>query len=126
MPLGIKGGSMENRWVLTDEVREKYKPIVAEFMNKIWSATAEDVESWDNDEATLKLSDTELRPYTLLTLMQEEFGYSREDFDDNGWELDYWITLEKSGESCPSQAEIMCIHGCGMTFELNLSIKEWM
>lgn len=114
-----------NRWTLTEEVKEKYKPIIQEFLNKMESLTGEQIESMDNDEFCLELSDTELRPYTLLELMKE-FGYGDENFDDNGWELDFWIDITKSEGSYPSTSERLCIHGCGMTFELNLSVKEFM
>lgn len=88
------------------------------------SLTCEQIETMDNEEFCLKLSDTELHPYTLLNLMKE-FGYGDEEFDNNGWELDFWINISKGG-SYPSTCENLCIHGCGMTFELNLSIKEFM
>jgi hypothetical protein len=113
-----------NRWELADEVKSKFKPIIQDFLNKMETLTADEVENMENDKFSLKLSDTELRPYTLLELLRE-FGYGDEEFDDNGWELDFWITISKDG-SYPSTCEKLCIHGCGMTFELNLSVKEFM
>ncbi len=113
-----------NRWQLTNEVKEKFKPIVQGFLNKMENLTADEIEKMDNKEFWLKLSDTELRPYTLLELLRE-FGYGDEEFDYNGWELDFWINVSKEG-SYPSTCEDLCIHGCGMTFELNLSVKEFM
>lgn len=115
-----------NRWILTDEIKNKYLPIISEFMNKLYNMTPEDVENTKFEDFTLQLSDTKLRPYTLLKLMEEEFGYTEHDFDDNGWELDYWIILNKPNCSYPSYAQKMCIHGCGMTFELNLSPYEFI
>lgn len=113
-----------NRWELTDEVRTKFKPIIQSFLNKMESLTIEQIENMDNKEFCLNLSDTELRPYTLLQLMKE-FGYDNEEFQNNGWELDFWIDISRDG-SYPSTCEDLCIHGCGMTFELNLSVKEFM
>ncbi|WP_206459394.1 hypothetical protein [Anaerovorax sp. IOR16] len=114
-----------NRWILTEDIKRKWKPYIKEFIDKMSALTIEDVENMSNDEFTIELSDTELRPYTLLELMKE-FGYDNADFDDNGWELDYWITIEKSDKAIPSGCEVLCIHGCGMTFELNLSVKQFM
>lgn len=113
-----------NRWELTDKVKEKYKPIIQEFLNKMENLTCKEIEKMDNEEFCLNLSDTELRPYTLLQLMKE-FEYGNEKFDDNGWELDFWIDISKNS-SFESTSERLCIHGCGMTFELNLSVKEFM
>ncbi len=114
-----------NRWQLTDEVKNKYKPIIKEFLDKMKSLTVDEIEQMDNEEFTLCLSDTELRPYTLLELLKE-FGYGDEEFDDNGWELDFWIRIQNDKETYDSTCEKLCIHGCGMTFELNLSVSEFM
>lgn len=114
-----------NRWLLTDKIRKEYAPIISEFINKLYSMTEEDVKNAKIEEFTLPLSDTKLCPYTLLILMQEEFGYEDEEFDDNGWELDFTIKI-KNNIVCPSKAEKMVIHGCGMTFELNLSPYEFI
>lgn len=113
-----------NRWQLSEDIKKKYKPIIQEFLTKMENLTYDEIENMDNEEFCLKLSNTELRPYTLLELMRE-FGYGNEEFKDNGWELDFWITISKNG-SYPSTCEELCIHGCGMTFELNLSVKEFM
>lgn len=106
-----------NRWELTDEVRNKYKPIIEEFLIKVRDLTPKQIELMDNEEFTLELSDTELRPYTLQELMSKEFGYTDSEFDDNGCELDFWITMSQPN----SQYEKICINGCGMTFELTQS-----
>jgi hypothetical protein len=99
-----------NRWTLTDEVKEKYTPIILDFINQ--------VETVDREAATelleIDFSDTELRPYTLWQIL-ENLGYDDHDQDDNGWEMDFWLTFRKEGFR-PIQ-----IKGCGMTFELILS-----
>lgn len=99
-----------NRWILTDEVRDKYKQSVQDFIN--------DLEAVNVDEATEFLvkdfSDTELNPYTLQLLL-ETFGYEEDGREDNGWELDFWITMSKKGYRPIS------IQGRGILFELKLS-----
>ena len=112
-----------NRWELTEDVKVKFKPIIQAFLTKMENLTCDEVDNINNDEFNLELSDTELRPYTLLKLM-EDFGYEKEDFRNNGWELDFWITIVKKGKSYPSTCERLNIRGCGMTFELNLTIEE--
>jgi hypothetical protein len=114
-----------NRWILSDEVKEKYKPIIQQWLNKMEKLTKDEIDKMDNKEFCIELSDTELRPYTLLELMHE-LKYGEDEFDDNGWELDFWINIVKKGKYYPSGCEKLCIHGCGMTFELNLSVKEFM
>ena len=84
----------------------------------------EDTDAMGNEEFVLDLSDTKLRPFTLLELLKD-FGYNKESMDNNGWELDFWINIRKAG-SFPSTSQSLCIHGCGMTFELMLSVKEFM
>ena len=113
-----------NRWTLTDDVKEEYYEVVENFLNKLESLTTEQIENMDNDEFTIDLSDTKLRPYTLLELMRE-FGFGDAEFDDNGWELDYWIRISREGSNNNTTSS-MYIHGTGMTFELNLTSAEFM
>lgn len=118
---------VDNRWKLSNEMKEKCLPIVKGFIDKMEALTPEQIENMSNEEFKIELSDTGLRPYTLLELMGE-LGYDKDGakFDDNGWELDFWISINKKGVYFPSSCERMCIHGCGMTFELNLSVSEFM
>lgn len=98
-----------NRYELTEKVKEKFTPIVEEFIKK-----AEEKEFADD---LLELTGTELNPYTAWKLL-EEFGYNKDDIDTNGWEMDFWITMKKDGFTDIS------IRGTGITFELNLYIGE--
>lgn len=99
-----------NRWTLTEETRKKYEPFVQDFINR--------VEAVDIETATELLeqdfSDTELNPATLTDIL-EGLEYEVDDRDDNGWELDFWITMTK--DKCRQ----IRIEGCGMTFELKLT-----
>lgn len=102
-----------NRWTLTDAVKEKYTPIVTEFIDKVESSNPK----ISTELLEIDFSDTELRPYTLWKIL-ESLGYNDHYQDDNGWEMDFWLTFMK--EECrPIQ-----IKGCGMTFELILCEYE--
>lgn len=100
-----------NRWILTEQIEEKYLPIVRDFIKKIDSG------NFEEDVLELDLSGTELNPYTLCSLL-EKLGYEKEEQTENGWELDFWITMIRSGH------EALCVKGCGMTFGLKLSEVE--
>lgn len=100
-----------SRWILKNEVKEKYLPIVKEHINKIENYNLEEMDRYDVE---LDLSDTELNPYTLGELLKE-LGYEKVDVDRNGWEMDFWIKYKKSG-CLPIQ-----VRGTGITFELFLS-----
>lgn len=113
---------VENRWTLAEDIKNIYKPVIEKFLKKIEDLTYEEVKNIDGEDISLDLSDTRLNPYTLLELMKE-LGYSKEEFDSNGWELDFFIDICKS-ESHPSKCEKLCIQGCGMTFELKLSVDK--
>ena len=63
-----------NRWLLTDEIREKIKPLLSEYLNKVENLTVEQVEQMSNEELGLDLSDKGINPYQLQSLL-EEFGY---------------------------------------------------
>lgn len=96
-----------SRWELTDEVKEKYLPVIQELIKQI--------EESDNTEEIYKdFSDTKLNPYTLKELVCS-LGYEDNDgMDTNGWEMDFWIYLNKDG------CKTLCLSGTGITFELKL------
>lgn len=75
-----------NRWHLTDEIREKIKPLLVEYFNKVENVTAEQVEHMSNEELGIDLSDKGINPSQLEDLLKE-FGYEIENRDDNGWGL---------------------------------------
>ena len=95
-----------NRWVLADDVKNKYGLCVQEFLKLIDNSNAEELRRID-------LSDSEFNPYTLCAYMKE-LGYEQGSQDNNGWELDFWIPFRKSGHT-PVE-----VRGTGMTFELEL------
>ena len=112
-----------NRWLLTDEIREKIKPILVEYFNKVENATVEQLENMSNEECGIDLSGKGINPYQLENLL-EEFGYEVNDRDRNGWELDFWIHMKRTdGKTFVSGCENLVIAGCGMTFELMIYIN---
>ena len=105
-----------NRWQLTDEIREKFVPILKAYLNKMETMPEEEFEE---EEYDLDLSGTGINPYLLWQLLEKEFGYEEVDIDENGWEQDCWIYMKKEGY-IP-----LVIYTCGMTYELKLSV-DWI
>lgn len=99
-----------NRWALTEEARNEYKPIVEAHIQNIEEDVADGKNAWDS---YLDLTDTKLNPFTLGTIL-EELEYSCTNQDNNGWQLDFWITYEKSGSS------ILKVCGTGILCEFGL------
>lgn len=116
-----------NRWTLTDEVRNSNKSKIKNFLFKMENLTEDDLGILESNEYTLDLSDTNLNPYTLTELMKE-FGYveNKDKYTTNGWQLDFWIYLNKPNCGYLSGSELLVIHGCGMTFRLELTVEECM
>lgn len=112
-----------NRWNLTEEIREKIKPILQQYFDKVENITAEEFEDMSEKELGIDLSDTGINPYQLVKLL-EEFGYEETNRNDNGWELDFWIDMKrKDDKTFISGCEHLTIAGCGMTFELKIWIN---
>lgn len=112
-----------NRWHLTDEIREKIKPLLTEYFNKVENITDEQMEKMENEELGIDLSDKGINPYQLWQLLEEEFNYKNKDIDRNGWEQDFWIYMKRTdGKHFVSGCENLVIDCCGMTFELKLYI----
>lgn len=115
-----------NRWVLTDEIRDRIKPLLKEYFDMVENITFEQLENMDaNDRFELDLSDKGINP-CQLELLLEEFEYGTDDRDDNGWERDFWIYMsKKDGKHFTSGCENIVIMCCGMTFELKIYIPDW-
>lgn len=107
---------MSNRYELTSNVKNKWFPVIKDFLD-ILDNWKPEYENDDTKKTELNLSDTELNPYTLKELLINEFGYEEDSdkFDTNGWQMDFWIYLNKSSHAP------LCITGTGITFELSLS-----
>lgn len=113
-----------NRWIVTDEIRDKFKPILKEYFDKVENLTVEQAEKMSNEDLGIDLSDKGINPSQLVDLL-EEFGYKEDDRDDNGWELDFWIYMRRhDGETLNSPCDKLVIIGCGMTFELKIRVDK--
>ncbi|TVX85976.1 hypothetical protein [Paenibacillus agilis] len=104
---------MTNRWQLTEGVKEKFLPIVQGFINKLEASNPDEEENL----LEVDLSGTELNPFTLQELL-ESLGYKKGDADTNGWEMDFWIPMNKEG------FKTLSVDGTGMIFALYLREKE--
>lgn len=106
---------MANRYELTQEVREKYKPIVKDLISKVAACKLEQNSRYD---VSVDLSDCELNPYTLGKILEEDFGYEHVETETNGWQIDFWSYYTHDTKP------LLCITGCAMTFELILRGDE--
>lgn len=60
-----------NRWILTDEVRERIKPVLQEYFNKVENLTTEQVEHMENEELGLDLYGMGINPNQLIALLED-------------------------------------------------------
>lgn len=114
----------KNRYALNKSAEGKYLGLLSSFIDKLDNYTEEDIDNKDNSEFTLELSDTELNPYTLKSLL-EMFGYEEGDLDINGWQWDYWWEMENENAKTDLTRKLV-IWGTGITFELKLSNDEFI
>lgn len=108
-----------NAYNLTDEVKEKWTPIIRIFLDTIDNWKPE----YDNDDQinnSLDLSGTELNPYTLREMLTNVFGYEEDEdkFTTNGWDYDFWFYFHKNGH------KPLVMSGTGVIFSLYLSEEE--
>ena len=104
---------MTNRYNTTEEQKQKFIPIIQEFINRIESASEDEVYS-----IQLNLTDQGINPYQIWSLLND-LGYEDDYVDHNGWELDFWIKFEKEG------FKTITMTGTGITFEVLLEVQEW-
>lgn len=93
----------ENRWNPTQEQKDKFIPMIKEFIEKM-------KKSPDTKEY-IDFYNQQISPSQLKDILENDLGFEEVDFDTNGWQWDFWITMRKD---C---ADYM-IAGTGMTFEM--------
>ena len=103
---------MANRYYATEEQKEKFIPILQDFIDRIEAASEEEVYS-----IQLNLTDKGINPAQVWDIL-EALGYEEDYVDHNGWELDFWINFEK--EDCRT----ITMRGTGITFEVLLEVQE--
>ncbi len=74
----------------------------------------EQEEEEDEEDLQLDLSNTKMNPYRLWKML-ERLGYKKTNFQQNGWEFDFWIYFEKPG------SRKLMVWGTGITFNLWLT-----
>lgn len=93
----------ENRWVSTQEQKEKVIPMIKEFMEK--------VRKNPKTEECIDFYKQGISPAQLKDILETELGFEEVDFDSNGWEWDFWLTMRKDNID-------YLIAGTGMTFDV--------
>ena len=104
-----------NTWKLTDEVRDKIKPIILDYFEKVLSI--DECDDVDDLDLTFK----GVSPYQLKELLTE-LGYEETNTDRNGWQFDFWIYM--TNKDINSRIRRLIISGCGMSFELKIQIND--
>lgn len=100
-------------WDLTDELREKFKPIVENYLRLIESENIDDI-----NKHYLELTNQGISPMQLKELL-EELGYKEKySLDSNGWQFDFWWYFTNPQRE--KYAKELCITGCGISFDLIL------
>ena len=99
-------------WNLTDEVRNKFKPIVENYISLL-----ESEELNDEHRKGIELTNQGISPMQLKKLL-EELGYEDVGYDSNGWQHDFWQYMNNLNRE--KYAKELCICGCGMAFDLIL------
>ena len=99
-------------WNLTDELREKFKPIVEDYI-----ALIESNEVNNEHRQGINLTNQGINPIQLKELL-EQLGYEDDGYDSNGWQHDFWWNMSNSNYK--KYAKNLCICGCGMVFSLVL------
>lgn len=93
----------ENRWNPTQEQKDKFIPMIKEFMEKM--------KENPNEKECIDFYNRGISPSQLKDILENDLGFEEVDFDTNGWQWDFWITMRKDGID-------YMIAGTGITFEM--------
>lgn len=101
-----------NRWDLTDEIRNGIGVKIKDRLDYV-EANFHILQEEKNKEE-LDLTDCSINPYQLCEFLKE-LGFERYNWDDNGWEMDYWIYFRRNGFKT-------YVRGTGIIHELKLVV----
>lgn len=93
----------ENRWNPTKEQKEKFIPMIQEFVGRM-------EKNLDSKEY-IDFYNQGISPSQLKDILVDDLGFEEVGFGSNGWEWDFWITIRKDDVN-------YMITGTGMTFEM--------
>lgn len=93
----------ENRWNATQEQKDKFMPMIKEFMEK--------TKKNPDTKECIEFYNQGISPSQLKDILENDLGFEEVDFDANGWQWDFWITMRKDGVD-------YMIAGTRMSFEM--------
>lgn len=94
---------MENRWDPTKEQREKFVPMIQDFMKRM--------EKNPDVNECIDFYNRGISPSQLKDILENDLGFEEVDFNTNGYQWDFWITMRKNGID-------YMIAGSGMAFDM--------
>lgn len=100
------------RWDLTDEIRNGIGVKIKDWLDYIETNFPILQEETNCEE--LDLTDCNINPYQLCEFLKE-LGFEKYDWEDNGWEMDYWIYFTRNGFKT-------YVRGTGIIHELKLVV----
>lgn len=93
----------ENRWNPTKEQKDKFIPMIKEFMEKM--------KKNPDAKECIDFYNQGISPSQLKDILENDLGFEEVNFESNGWEWDFWMAMRKDGVD-------YMIAGTGMTFEM--------
>lgn len=93
----------ESRGNPTQEQKDKFIPMIKRFMEK--------AKKVPDTKECIDFYNQGISPSQLKDILENDLGFEEVDFDTNGWQWDFWITMRKDGVD-------YMIAGTGMMFEM--------
>ena len=107
--------SEKNRWNLDNDKKEQVKSMIIAHINKIakYELKTDNDSRWD---VSLDLSELPgVGPYHIENILKE-LGYKNNDYDTNGWQMDYWFHFIHQDKKFPP----LCLQGTAIIHEMYL------
>lgn len=107
--------SQKNRWNLDDDKKEQIKSMIIAHISKIakYELKADNDSRWD---VSLDLSELPgVGPYHIENILKE-LGYENNNYDTNGWQMDYWFHFIHQDKKFPP----LCLQGTAIIHEMYL------
>ena len=100
-----------NRYGITDKIRNKFLPIIKDFIKKVENRKDE------YEYIEIDFTNKGIHPYQIWGLLKE-LGYESHWRGDNGWQLDFWYDFDKEG--CTT----IKMFGTGIEFSVKIYVGE--
>lgn len=108
-----------NYWQLEDKKKELLTKIIKGVIKNIADFKIDENSSTSRWDVGMDLTNMGVGPYHIKDIL-EDLGYEEDNYDTNGWEMDYWFHFQHPDSNYPP----LCLSGTAIIHSMYLRGEE--